>query len=152
QFCDHQPDLNIANVAVREEVCKVMGFWLELGLSGFRVDAAPFLAGKPSPGAGPREVYGHLEEFRQFLSWRRCEAVYLAEANVPPEEVLDYFGYGPQVHMLFGFLLNQHLFLALARQSAEPLVRVLKLLPALPPTGQWANFLRNHDELDLGRL
>src|SRR5262249_8770703 len=58
----------------------------------------------------------------------------------------------PQIHMLFSFLLNQHLFLALARQSAEPLVRVLKQLPALPATGQWANFLRNHDELDLGRL
>src|SRR5262249_19237114 len=118
QFYDHQPDLNIANPAVRAEVCKVMGFWLELGLSGFRLDAAPFLGGAPAAGAPSRELYGYLEEFRQFLSWRRGDGIFLAEANVPAEEVLDYFGYGPQIHMLFSFLLNQHLFLALARQSA----------------------------------
>jgi maltose alpha-D-glucosyltransferase/alpha-amylase len=152
QFYHHQPDLNIANPAVREEICKIMGFWLELGLSGFRLDAAPFLHGRPSTNTSSEEVYEYLEEFRQFLSWRRGDATFLAEANVPVEEVLDYFGHGPQIHMLFSFLVNQYLFLALARQEAEPLVRILKQLPPLPPTGQWANFLRNHDELDLGRL
>jgi len=153
QFYHHQPDLNIANPQVREEICKIMGFWLELGLSGFRLDAAPFLGGDPTSG-GPKskELYDHLEEFRQFLSWRRGDAIFLAEANVPVEEVLDYFGYGPQIHMLFSFLVNQHLFLSLARQDAAPLVEILNKLPELPRTGQWANFLRNHDELDLGRL
>jgi maltose alpha-D-glucosyltransferase/alpha-amylase len=153
QFYDHQPDLNIANPQVREEICKVMGFWLELGVSGFRVDAAPFLGGDPTSGdAKSEELYEYLEEFRQFCSWRRGDAIFLAEANVPAEEVLDYFGYGPQIHMLFSFLVNQHLFLALARQDPAPLVGILKRLPKLPATGQWANFLRNHDELDLGRL
>lgn len=151
QFYHHQPDLNIANPAVREEICRVMGFWLELGLSGFRLDAAPFLIGPPTGGKSD-ELFRHLEEFRQFLTWRRGDAIFLAEANVPVEEVLDYFGHGPQIHMLFNFLVNQHLFLALARQDASPLIQVLKQLPDLPATGQWANFLRNHDELDLGRL
>jgi len=153
QFYGHQPDLNIANPAVREEICKVMGFWLELGLSGFRLDAASFLVGGPTTGAAkPEEVYEHLEEFRQFLSWRCGDAIFLAEANVPVDEVLKYFGQGPQIHMLFSFLLNQHLFLALARQSAKHLVRILEKLPGHPAMGQWVNFLRNHDELDLGRL
>lgn len=153
QFYDHQPDLNIANPAVREEICKVMGFWLDLGLSGFRLDAAPFLCGKAMTGpAKCPDVYKNLAEFRQFLSWRRGDAVFLAEANVPADEVLDYFGPGLQIHMLFGFLRNQYLFLSLARKDAEPLVRCLTKLPGHPVSGQWANFLRNHDELDLGRL
>jgi len=153
QFYAHQPDLNVANPAVREEICKIMGFWLELGLSGFRLDAAPFLAGGPMQrGAGSGELYQHLEEFRLFLSWRSSAAVILAEANVPFEEVSRYFGHGPQIHMLFNFLVNQHLFLALARRKAAPLAALMKKLPELPATGQWANFLRNHDELDLGRL
>ena len=153
QFYKHQPDLDIANSAVREEICKVMGFWLELGLSGFRLDAAPFLHGESGYGGlETPELFKHLEEFRQFLSWRSSGAIILAEANVPLEEVLQYFGPGTQLHMLFNFLVNQHLFLALAREKAAPLAKLLKALPDLPPTGQWANFLRNHDELDLGRL
>jgi maltose alpha-D-glucosyltransferase/alpha-amylase len=42
-FYDFQPDLNINNPAVRDEIKRIMGFWLQLGVSGFRVDAAPFL-------------------------------------------------------------------------------------------------------------
>jgi maltose alpha-D-glucosyltransferase / alpha-amylase len=153
QFYRHQPDLNIANPVVREEICKVMGFWLQLGLSGFRLDAAPFLVGHPvRDEAASKQLYEHLEEFRLFLSWRSSAAIILAEANVPLEEVPHYFSPGPRIHMLFNFLLNQRLFLALARERAAPLAEVLQKLPELPTTGQWANFLRNHDELDLGRL
>jgi len=43
RFYRHQPDLNVASHAVREEIRKVIGFWLAQGLSGFRVDAVPFL-------------------------------------------------------------------------------------------------------------
>jgi maltose alpha-D-glucosyltransferase/alpha-amylase len=153
QFYPHQPDLNVANAAVRDEIRNIMGFWLKLGVSGFRLDAAPFLVGRtPGPERAPREPFDYLEEFRQFLSWRRGDAIFLAEANVPFEEASAYFGCGPQIHMLFSFLVNQHVFLALARQSAAPLADILRKLPELPRTGQWANFLRNHDELDLGRL
>ena len=153
RFYAHQPDLNISNPEVREEICKIMGFWLELGVSGFRVDAAPFLIEMKGAAAKPGEDhYDYLREFRDFLSWRRGDAILLAEANVSRDKVCEYFGDDAKIQMLFSFLLNQHLFLALARQQAEPLVRGMRLPPVPPPTGQWANFLRNHDELDLGRL
>lgn len=153
RFYHHQPDLNIANPAVREEICKIMGFWLELGVSGFRVDAAPFLIEhKGIADAHAPESYAYLEEFRSFLSWRRGDAIMLAEANVPPEEVENYFGDNDRMHMLFNFVLNQHIFLALARGETGPIQHALQATPAPPPTGQWAVFLRNHDELDLGRL
>jgi maltose alpha-D-glucosyltransferase/alpha-amylase len=152
RFYAHQPDLNISNPRVREEICRIMGFWLELGVSGFRLDAAPFLIemkGQEEPG---KDRYEYLAEFRDFLSWRRGDAILLAEANIARDKMDQYFGEGARLHMLFSFLVNQYYFLALARQEAEPLIRGLTLLPPLPPTGQWANFVRNHDELDLGRL
>jgi maltose alpha-D-glucosyltransferase/alpha-amylase len=153
QFYKHQPDLNVTNPAVCEEIRKVIGFWVELGLSGFRLDAAWFLVGPQYVGAPvPEDPFAELRGIRQALSWRRGDAILLAEANVPLDEVLNYFGLGPEVHMLFNFPLNQRLYLALARQEAAPLAEVLKKFPNLPQTGQWANFLRNHDELDLGRL
>ena len=43
RFYRHQPDLNIAAAEVRDEIRKLIGFWLAQNLSGFRVDAVPFL-------------------------------------------------------------------------------------------------------------
>ncbi|MBJ6117750.1 hypothetical protein JAO76_06090 [Pontibacter sp. BT310] len=42
-YYEHQPDLNISNPAVREELYRIMQFWLLMGVSGFRVDAAHIL-------------------------------------------------------------------------------------------------------------
>jgi maltose alpha-D-glucosyltransferase/alpha-amylase len=54
--------------------------------------------------------------------------------------------------MMFDFLINPKAWLALARQDAEPLIDGLTTAIKLPTGGQWATFLRNHDELDLSRL
>ncbi len=54
--------------------------------------------------------------------------------------------------MLFNFLLNQRQFLAMARGDAGPIAAALEALPSIPDSCQWATFLRNHDEIDLGRL
>jgi maltose alpha-D-glucosyltransferase / alpha-amylase len=153
RFYEHQPELNIANPAVREEIRKVMGFWLQLGVSGFRVDAAPFLIElKGIDDADGQDPYAYLKEMREFLSWRRGDSVLLAEANLPMDKIPQYFGDGDRMHMIFNFLLNQHVFLALAREKAAPIRDALQSAPGLPRMAQWANFLRNHDELDLGRL
>lgn len=154
RFYEHQPDLDIANPEVRAEILKIMGFWAQLGVSGFRIDAAPFLIeliGKDG-NQQDRAMYRFLREMHDFLAWRTGDAILLAEANIPPDKVDEYYGDGNRMHMLFNFLVNQPLFLALARQEAEPLISALKSLPRIPERGQWAQFLRGHDELDLGRL
>ncbi len=153
RFYEHQPDLNIANPAVREEICKIMGFWLQLGVSGFRVDAAPFLIElKGIKDAENSDPYTYLRQFREFLQWQQGDAILLAEANVTADKVLKYVGDDNKLHMLFNFLLNQYLILALARQQAEPLRQGLCKPPPLPKAAQWANFIRNHDELTLDKL
>ena len=90
------------------------------------------------------------------MQWRRGDAVLLAEANVEPDQLVDYFGdaggSANRLHMLFDFMLNGRLVLALARQDPEPIIDALRDTPALPDGGQWATFLRNHDEIDLSRL
>jgi maltose alpha-D-glucosyltransferase/alpha-amylase len=153
RFYDFQPDLNVGNPAVREEIERIMGFWLQLGVTGFRIDAAPFIIeDKTASTAQGPEQYEWLTDFRRFLSWRRGDAMMLAEANVEPLETLNFFGAGDRMNMLFNFWSNQHLFLALAREDASILRQAYAALPRLPTTAQWANFLRNNDELDLGRL
>jgi maltose alpha-D-glucosyltransferase / alpha-amylase len=153
RFYDFQPDLNVGNPAVREEIEKIMGFWAELGVSGFRIDAAPFLIEDKGTGkVMGREQYNYLTEFRQFLDWRRGDAVMLAEANVPPKDLPNFFGDNDRMHLLFNFIVNRNVFLSVARETAEPLVKAYKDLPELPISAQWANFLRNNDEIDLSGL
>jgi maltose alpha-D-glucosyltransferase/alpha-amylase len=155
RFYDFQPDLNMDNDDVRTEVRRIMGFWLQLGVSGFRVDAVPFvIEGSPDDtGKQPPMHFEYLEQMRSFLEWRTAGAIMLGEANVLPPEHKTFFGKkGDGIHMMFNFFVNQHLFYALASGDVRPLTAALKATRDLPPTAQWAHFLRNHDELDLGRL
>jgi maltose alpha-D-glucosyltransferase / alpha-amylase len=154
RFYDFQPDLNTSNPKVQAEILKIMGFWIQLGVSGFRMDAVPFVIATKGPKVKkPIERYDMLRAFREFLQWREGDAIILAEANVLPKTDMEYFGKaGDRMHMMFNFHVNQHLFYALASADSRPLAQALKETKARPASAQWGLFLRNHDELDLGRL
>ena len=153
RFYKFQPDLNTRHPKVREELLRIMGFWLQLGVSGFRMDAVPFLISEKGVGAGKELDYEMLHQLRDFLQWRRRDAILLAEANVLPNESLKYFGeLGDRLQMMLNFPVNQRLFYALATGDIRPLVKALHDTYKRPPAAQWVNFLRSHDELDLGRL
>lgn len=154
RFFDFQPDLNVDNPKVREEIRRVMGYWLELGVSGFRVDAVPFILESVVPGTTEYNMkFEYLMEMRRFLQWRKGDAILLGEANVLPEETKMYFGdEGDGIQMMFNFFVNQHVFYTLATADTKPLIEAMEATRETFPASQWANFLRNHDELDLGRL
>jgi maltose alpha-D-glucosyltransferase / alpha-amylase len=158
RFYDFQPDLNWSNLAVRNEIKKVMAFWLQLGASGFRIDAAPFVLEQVSAGVDPGPMdFSILDDWRQDVQWHTGDSVLLCEANVAHDDLAKYCTAAPggpndRAQMLFAFGINAQLWLALARQDAEPLVQALNGLPRLPDMAQWATFLRNHDELDLSKL
>ena len=153
RFYKFQPDLNTRNPKVRAELLRIMGFWLQLGVSGFRMDAVPFLISDKGIDAGQALDYEMLHEMRDFLQWRRRDAILLAEANVVPKESLEYFGeLGDRLQMMLNFPVNQRLFYALATGDIRPLVKALEDTYRRPRAAQWVNFLRSHDELDLGRL
>jgi maltose alpha-D-glucosyltransferase/alpha-amylase len=157
RFYDFQPDLDAGNPAVQAEIERIMDFWLDVGVSGFRMDAAPFVIELTEPdNPNSPKAFDQLTRYRERISWRRGDAVVLAEANVPGDELLKYFGddggSNNRLHMLFDFVLSVNCLLALARSEAAPVVRALQSQPAIPNHAQWATFLRNHDEVDLSRL
>jgi trehalose synthase len=154
-FYSHQPDLNLSNPAVREEIAKIAGFWLELGVDGFRVDAVPYLLElEPIEGEVDLDPHGFMRDLRSFVSRRSGSAVLLGEVNREPEPLRTFFGDedGDELHLVFNFPVNQVLYLALARADARPLVEILERLPEIPDDCQWATFVRNHDELTLDQL
>ena len=154
RFMPHQPDLNINNPLVRNEIHKVIGFWLALGLSGFRVDAVPFVieqVGADNPAVA--DPHDYLRDIRGFAQRRCGDSMLLAEANEPLDRLAAFFGeHGEQMNMLFSFYTNQALMLSFVRGSARPLKDALRALPAIPPEAQWANFIKNHDEATLDKL
>jgi maltose alpha-D-glucosyltransferase / alpha-amylase len=154
RFYEFQPDLNTHHPAYRDELYKIMGYWLQLGVSGFRMDAVPFLVERKGAGVKPVKDFALLHEMRRFLQWRCRDAILLAEANVPPGESLEYFGdEGDRLQMMLNFPVNQRLFYALATADVRPLRGAIReTLEVIPRDAQWVQFLRSHDELDLGRL
>jgi maltose alpha-D-glucosyltransferase / alpha-amylase len=152
-FYHFQPDLRIANPDVRDEIRRILDFWLSLPVAGFRVDAAShMIEDKGLPGTAPENSHGVLKELHGFVAERRPGTVLIGEADVPLSHIADFFGDGDELNLIFNFLLDNDLMLALASESAEPVARCLRELPAVSEKGQWLNFLRNLDELDLERL
>ena len=155
-FYKHQPDLNIENPEVQEEISRTLGFWLELGVSGFRVDAVPFLFAKDDVPGKPDtfDPIQYLGDIRNFVNRRVGDAVLLGEVNLAYKDQKAFFG-GPDgdgLNMQFDFIGMQNIYLAMARGDARPIAKVLRQRPKLDITSQWANFLRNHDELTLDKL
>ncbi|GAA1717489.1 alpha-amylase family protein [Isoptericola hypogeus] len=166
RFYHHQPDLNTANPAVRDEIAKTVGFWLELGISGFRVDAVPFALSDvaSAPGDTIDEPHDFLRTLRAFIGRRAGDAILLGEVNLPYLDQARYFGNehptdggdgGTEVDQLtvqFDFNAMQAMYLSLARSDARPLAGALGSRPPIPHDAQWATFVRNHDELTLDKL
>ena len=154
-FYSHQPDLNIGNPRVREEIAKVIGFWLELGVDGFRMDAVPFLL-ETGGIAGDVDLDPHdfLRDLRSFIARRRGDALLLGEVNLPADDLPQYFGGadGDEIQLLFNFPLMQATYLSFARQDSTALAAALTNTVRQTDDQQYANFLRNHDELTLDKL
>jgi trehalose synthase len=154
-FYKEQPDLDVTNPKVRDEVAKVMGFWLELGIDGFRMDAVPFfldtVGGDQQDFPDPHRF---LAALRAFLGRRARSGVLLGEVNLPHEQQATFFGgsEGDELTMQFDFIAMQRLYLSLARADAGPVTEALTTRPAVSPDNQWATFVRNHDELTLDKL
>ena len=150
RFYSSQPDLNYDNPEVREEMKNVMRFWLKKGLDGFRCDAVPYLFEREETDCeNLPETHAYFKELRKMLDTEFPGTILLAEANQWPTQAKEYFGNEDEFHMCFNFPLMPRLFIALARQSALPIVEIINQTLPIPATCDWGIFLRNHDELTL---
>ncbi len=150
RFFSHQPDLNYDNPAVREEMWRVMKFWLEMGVDAFRLDAVPYLVEREGTNCeNLPETHDVIKELRRKLDEQFSERMLLAEANQWPADLRPYFGNGDEFQMAFHFPLMPRMFMGLKLEDRKPITEILQQTPEIPPSCQWCLFLRNHDELTL---
>lgn len=152
-FYKFEPDLNIVNPVVRQEIFNIMEFWLSFGITGFRVDAATMLFDRKGiKGTELKDSGDFMEKMHAFVTSRNPEALLLGEADVKDGKIEHFFGDGNRMSLLYNFLLNRYLFLSLAQENADGAEERLATLPQPPRNAQWVNFLRNNDELNINQL
>ncbi len=150
RFFHHQPDLNFDNPKVQEEVFRIIDYWCEMGVDGFRLDAVPYLFEREGTnGENLPETHAFLKKLRTHVDDHFPGTLLLAEANMWPEEAAAYFGDGDECHMNYHFPVMPRMFMALQMEDRYPITDIFDQTPTIPENCQWAIFLRNHDELTL---
>lgn len=150
RFYSNQPDLNFDNPDVLKEVLNIMRFWFDIGVDGLRLDAIPYLVEREgTSNENLPETHDVLKRIRAELDANYPDRMLLAEANLWPEDIRQYFGNGDECHMAFHFPLMPRMYMAIAQEDRFPIIDILRQMPEIPSNCQWAIFLRNHDELTL---
>ena len=150
RFFHHQPDLNYDSPDVQQEIFDVLAYWMDMGIDGFRLDAIPYLFEREGTnGENLPETHVFLKKLRTYVDENYDNVLFLAEANMWPEESASYFGDGDECHMNYHFPLMPRLYMSVKMEDRHPITDIFDQTPEIPENCQWATFLRNHDELTL---
>ncbi len=117
-FAKKQPDLNMDNPRVREEVKGIMRFWLDMGVDGFREDVINFISkkeglpnglpflpavnGMPYYKDGPH-IHEYLAEFRKVCNEYDCFQIGEGPMTTVQSALKYLSGPGKSLDMMFGF-------------------------------------------------
>lgn len=150
RFFSHQPDLNYDNPQVQQEIINVLDYWMDMGIDGFRLDAIPYLFEREGTnGENLPETHDYLKKLRKHVDENYDNVLFLAEANMWPEDSASYFGDGDECHMNYHFPLMPRMYMSVKLEDRNPIIDIFDQTPLIPENCQWATFLRNHDELTL---
>jgi maltose alpha-D-glucosyltransferase / alpha-amylase len=153
RFYSHQPDLNFDNPAVLDEVMRILRFWLDLGVDGLRLDAIAYLVEREGTACeNLPETHAIIKKLRWTIDEHYDNRMLLAEVNLWPADVCQYFGDGDECHMAFHFPLMPRIFMAIRQEDRHPITEILRNTPEIPDVCQWGLFLRSHDSLTLSRV
>jgi maltose alpha-D-glucosyltransferase/alpha-amylase len=150
RFYSSQPDLNYDNPRVRDEMIKVLHYWLDMGIDGFRADAVPYLYEREgTTSENLPETHTYLKQIRAYMDEHFPGTILLGEANQWPQDLMPYFSNGDEFQMAFHFPVMPRMYKSIALADRTDVVEILADTPPIPSNCQWAMFLRNHDELTL---
>ena len=166
-FSKKQPDLNMANPKVREEVKDIMRFWLDMGVDGFREDVITYISkaeGLPSakvklPAATGMQYYTNLPKVHDYLAEFKHEVLDFYDCftvgegpRMEPEVALSYVREGKDkvLDMMINFAhMEADCFITDFLQKPFDLLKLKKAFTkwqkAMYGKGWNALYMENHD-------
>ena len=145
-FWDKMPDLNYANPEVTAEMQDVAKYWLEeMGVDGFRLDAARYLVEEGNTLADSPANHAWWENFRLVYKDIEPEAITVGEVWTTNVSVEDYLQ-GDELDLAFSFDLASQIIDKVNGGYGKQLERDIKSTVGTFPPGSYATFLTNHDQ------
>jgi glycosidase len=145
-FWDQMPDLNYRNPAVTAEMEKVTKFWLDLGVDGFRLDAAKHLVEDSTVQADSKSTHQWLQQYYAFYKGINPNAITVGELSGDnPALMADYIN-NKQLDLVFDFGLASSFVTSANRGNAGPARTQIILSYKIIAPLQFAPFLTNHDQ------
>lgn len=138
RFASDMPDLNLDSADVRKEIVDIMKYWLDMGVSGFRLDAVTSY------------YTGNQDKNKEFLSFINTEAkkinpncYIVGEAWTNTAEIKKYYESG--VDSFFGFGTDEGILYSLNTESSSYYADWTKKLSSISNGHIEAPFIGNHD-------
>lgn len=145
QFWTGMPDLNLDSPIVRQEISKIVQFWLDKGVDGFRLDAVTSY------------YTGNNTKNIEFLTWltncvkeKKADAYIVGECWTDSVTYTNYYASGADSYFNFDFATNGGTIATVLRGGnatayGDKIVATEKMMKAKNPNGIAAGFTSNHD-------
>jgi len=144
------PDLDYTNPLVTQEMFDTTRYWLnDVGVDGFRLDAIKYLIEVGNITENTPATHEWFLEFNKVVKETRPEAFLVGEAWDSLDVIASYTGGKMDVN--FHFALSEQIFTAVQQEKGNGLRRVMEETLKKFPPGQYAPFIRNHDQQRLVR-
>ena len=144
-FVAEMPDLNYNNPAVVEEMDKIVKFWLDQGVDGFRLDGARYIVEEGQKQADTPATHAYYQHLNETVKGINPQALLLGEVWTDDFTVSTYTK-SDQLDLAFDFDLANGMVTSANNGQNNKASNALNFTKKLFPQGQSAPFLTNHDQ------
>lgn len=149
-FSFDQVDLNFRNPDVLLEMVGIINYYVDRGVSIFRLDAVAFLWKEVGSNClNLMQTHEIIRLFRTLIEHKKPKAVIITETNIPNRENLAYFGNSNEAHVIYNFALPPLLLHGLISGNNFYLNNWLMSMPPAQHGTTYLNFIASHDGIGL---
>ncbi len=151
-FNEFQWDLNYANPAVFAEMLDIMLYLANQGVEVLRLDAVAFMWKRLGTDCENQpEAHYILQAFRALSRIAAPALLLLAEAIVPPPQLVPYMGLGAaankECEIAYHNVFMVMMWSSLAERKVALMTHALKQMPDIPLGASWLMYIRCHDDI-----
>lgn len=151
-FNEFQWDLNYANPAVFAEMLDIMLYLANQGVEVLRLDAVAFMWKRLGTDCENQpEAHAILQAFRALSRIAAPALLLLAEAIVPPLQLVPYMGRGAaankECEIAYHNVFMVMLWSSLAERKVALMTHALQQMPDIPLGASWLLYIRCHDDI-----